>query len=79
MQSEQYREDIREILMAYYYGDIMSEELEVRARLLMQEFLIPVVAVRFIAWDITRVLMQDGSVATFGPIFGDYIDDNSPW
>lgn len=79
MQSEQYRNDVRDILMKYYFGDVISIEQETRARLMLQEHLIPVVGVRFIAWNITRILMQDGSVATFGEIFGDFIDDNSPW
>lgn len=79
MQSEQYRNDVRDILMKHYFGDIISAEQETRARLKLQEYLIPVVAVRFIAWNLTRVLMQDGSVATFGELFGDFIGDNSPW
>lgn len=79
MQSEEFRNDIYELLIKYYFGDEINNDQEVRARLMMQEYLIPVVAVRFLAWNITRVLMQDGSVATFGEMFGDYIDDNSPW
>jgi hypothetical protein len=79
MQSEQYRDQMRELLITTYFGDTITDELEVRARLRLQEYLIPVVAVRFIDWNLIRVLMQDGSVATFGEMFGDYYDDHSPW
>ncbi len=78
MQSEQYREQMRELLRPYI-GEIIEEQIEVRARLRLQEYLIPVVAVRFLDYAITRILMQDGSVATFGELFGDFYDDNSPW
>lgn len=71
MQADKYRDLIRNLLVVYF-AEPVSETVEGRARVRLQEFLVPVRAVRFLDYGITRVHMQDGSVANYGEGFSDY-------